>query len=69
MQGAHDAVDIDPADLGDAPPGDRLPVGDDGQGLQRGLTQARGGAADDELLDEVGVLGHGGEAPPACRTS
>ena len=69
MQGAHDAVDIDPADLRDAPPGDRLPVGDDGQGLQRCLAQACGGAANDELLDEVGVLGHGGETPPTCRTS
>ena len=65
MQGAHDAVDVDTPNRRDATAGDRLAVGHDGEGLQGGLAQARGGAADDELLDELGVLGHGGEAPPS----
>jgi len=69
VQGAHDTVDIDTTDLRDTPPGDRLPVGDDGQGLQSGLAQPCGGATDDELLDEVGVLGHGGGEAPARRMS
>ena len=40
-QGADDAVDVDAADAGDPGPGDRLPIGDHGQRLQRRAGQPR----------------------------
>ena len=46
----------------DARPGDRLPVGDDGQGLERGLRQAAALPVTQEVLDDVGV-GRSGEEP------
>ena len=36
-EGAYDSVDVDPADRADARPRDRLPVGDDGEGLELSL--------------------------------
>ena len=53
MQRAHHAVDVNPSDRGYPTARDGLAVGNDGQGLQRGLGEPRGGPADDEALDEV----------------
>src|SRR5579862_5226954 len=65
-QRAHDAVAVDPAHGRHADPADRLPVGHDGQGLQRCLGEADLLAVADEPLDERGAVLSGVE-PPAAR--
>ena len=64
-QRAHHAVAVDPADGRDAGPADRLPVGDHGQGLQRGLGEADLLPVADEPLDQRGAV-LAGVVPPAA---
>ena len=64
-QGAHDAVDVDPADRRHPRPGDRLPVGDDGERLQRRLAEPAALAVPEELLDDLGVRRPGVDAHAA----
>ena len=66
-QGAHHAVDVDAADRRDPGPGDRLLVGDHGQGLQRRLGEPGLLALEHEALDDRGVLLARVVAPAAGR--
>src|SRR6195952_3242593 len=66
-QSADDAVDVDATDTGDAGPGDRLPVGDDGQSFQGRSGQPALLAARDETFDHRGEPVAGVEAPAAAH--
>src|ERR1700761_3691934 len=59
------AVAVDAAHRGDSGPADRLPVGDDGQGLKRRLGEPDFLAVPDEPLDERGAVFSSIEAPAA----
>ena len=63
-QRPHDAVDPDAADRRHAGAGHRLAVGDDGEGLQRGLGEPAALPVDQVALDDGGVLLAGVEPPP-----
>ena len=52
-QGAHHAVDVDAADRRDPGPADRLPVGDDGERLERRRGEPGLLAVEDEALDHA----------------
>ena len=62
-QGAHHAVDVDAAHRGDPRPAHRLPVGDDGERLERGLGQPGLLAVEHEPLDVRRAR------RPGCRTA
>ena len=65
QQRAHHAVDVDPADRGDAAAADRLLVGHHGQGLERGLRQAGLLPVEHEPLHDRGEVLAGVVAPAA----
>ena len=66
-QGADDTVDVDPADPGDPGPGDRLPVGDDGQRFQRRPGQPALRAVEHEPFDDRREPVAGVEPPAAAE--
>src|SRR5262245_20669778 len=66
-QGAHHAVTVDAAHRRDPRPADRLPVGDHGQRLQRGLGQPDLLPVADEALHHRCAVLAGIEAPAACH--
>ena len=62
-QGLHDAVHINPAYRLEVRPRDRLPVGNNGKGLERGRTQARRTVLREKLPDPWCRVGRGDHLP------
>ena len=63
-EGLHDAVHVHAADLFDFGAGDRLPIGDDGEGLEGGLRETRRARFDaNQRAEPGGVFRLGDELP------
>lgn len=69
QQGPDHAVDVHATHPGNPAAGDRLQVGDDGQGLQGGLAQPGPGLGNHGGLQRLREVGGGGQPPSPSDTA